>query len=268
MTWIQFNFRDIVVTTKRRLIEVRGDEREAVFQVVGESGKTETFKVNRAAIVWVSSLHMVQYIWWKQLHSIFIFYNVWRSNFHLVRFPYIVSLLSYAIATSENRVREHFVASWLLQLQYVIFEYVQTKCTRVASPGEALHVKSTVYVLIIIIITKKKEKSLSSRHDVKLWTTFLYYDFIFKLIPTMCSSSHVTHSWILLIYESSQSNLNKLQRIQNSLARVITNTSKYQHITPTLKKTTLASNQTKNRLQTLSSHIQNTHKSTTYISLQ
>ena len=68
---------------------------------------------------------------------------------------------------------------------------------------------------------------------------------------------------------ASQSNLNKLQRIQNSLARVITNTSKYQHITPTLKKLhQLASNQTKNRLQTLSSHIQNTHKSTTYISLQ
>ena len=34
----------------------------------------------------------------------------------------------------------------------------------------------------------------------------------------------------------SQTNLNKLQRIQNSLARVITNTSKYQHITPTLEK--------------------------------
>ena len=34
----------------------------------------------------------------------------------------------------------------------------------------------------------------------------------------------------------SQTNLNKLQRIQNSLARVIKNTSKYQHITPTLKK--------------------------------
>ena len=34
----------------------------------------------------------------------------------------------------------------------------------------------------------------------------------------------------------SQTNLNKLQHIQNSLARVITNTSKYQHITPTLKK--------------------------------
>ena len=34
----------------------------------------------------------------------------------------------------------------------------------------------------------------------------------------------------------SQTNLNKLQRIQNSLAHVITNTSKYQHITPTLNK--------------------------------
>ena len=34
------------------------------------------------------------------------------------------------------------------------------------------------------------------------------------------------------------------------------------------QKTRLASNQTKNRLQNLSSHIQNTYKSTTYISLQ
>ena len=34
------------------------------------------------------------------------------------------------------------------------------------------------------------------------------------------------------------------------------------------QKTTLASYQTKNRLQNLSSHIQNTYKSTTYISLQ
>ena len=66
----------------------------------------------------------------------------------------------------------------------------------------------------------------------------------------------------------SQANLNKLQRIQNSLARVITNTSKYQTHHTNTQKTTLASNQTKNRLQTLSSHIQNTHKSTTYISLQ
>ena len=39
-----------------------------------------------------------------------------------------------------------------------------------------------------------------------------------------------------LLWHISQTNLNKLQRIQNSLARVFTNTSKYQHITPTLKK--------------------------------
>ena len=36
----------------------------------------------------------------------------------------------------------------------------------------------------------------------------------------------------------SCTNLNKLQRIQNSLARVIKNTSKYQHITPKLKNYT------------------------------
>ena len=34
----------------------------------------------------------------------------------------------------------------------------------------------------------------------------------------------------------SQANLNKIQRIQNTLARVITNTSKFEHITPILKK--------------------------------
>ena len=34
----------------------------------------------------------------------------------------------------------------------------------------------------------------------------------------------------------SQANLNKIQRIQNTLARVVTNTSKFKHITPILKK--------------------------------
>ena len=34
----------------------------------------------------------------------------------------------------------------------------------------------------------------------------------------------------------SQANLNKIQRIQNTLARVVTNTSKFEHITPVLKK--------------------------------
>ena len=34
----------------------------------------------------------------------------------------------------------------------------------------------------------------------------------------------------------SQANLNKIQRIQNTLARVVTNTSQFEHITPMLKK--------------------------------
>ena len=34
----------------------------------------------------------------------------------------------------------------------------------------------------------------------------------------------------------SQANLNKIQRIQNTLARVVTNTTKFEHITPILKK--------------------------------
>ena len=34
----------------------------------------------------------------------------------------------------------------------------------------------------------------------------------------------------------SQANLNKIQRIQNTMARVVTNTSTFEHITPILKK--------------------------------
>ena len=66
----------------------------------------------------------------------------------------------------------------------------------------------------------------------------------------------------------SQTNLNKLQRIQNSLARVHYKYFKISTHHTNTQKTTLASYQTKNRLQNLSSHIQNTYKSTTYISLQ
>ena len=58
----------------------------------------------------------------------------------------------------------------------------------------------------------------------------------------------------------SQANLNKLQRIQK-----LTGTRHYKHFKisthhTNTQKTTLASYQTKNRLQTLSSHIQNTYK--------
>ena len=51
----------------------------------------------------------------------------------------------------------------------------------------------------------------------------------------------------------SQANLNKIQRIQNTLARVVTTTSKFEHYTT--QKITLASNQTTHRLQTVPSYI-------------
>ena len=45
------------------------------------------------------------------------------------------------------------------------------------------------------------------------------------------------HDYCNLLYNGiSQANLNKIQRIQNTLARVVTNTSKFEHITPILKK--------------------------------
>ena len=63
----------------------------------------------------------------------------------------------------------------------------------------------------------------------------------------------------------SQANLNKLQRIQNSLACVTTNISKYQHITPILKNLHWLYWSNKESI-TNSSQMQNTYKSTTYIS--
>ena len=70
---------------------------------------------------------------------------------------------------------------------------------------------------------------------------------------------------------------NKLQRIQNSLARVgrhykFTNTSKIQHIyhanTQNAAKTSNQANLATNRLQTLFSHIQITNENTIYFSKQ
>ena len=67
----------------------------------------------------------------------------------------------------------------------------------------------------------------------------------------------------------SQTNLNKLQRIQNSLARVITNTtSKYQHITPTLKKLHWLPIKQRIDYKTCLLTYKTLTKSTTYISLQ
>ena len=43
-----------------------------------------------------------------------------------------------------------------------------------------------------------------------------------------------------MLYGISNYNINRLQRIQNSAARIVKNTRKYDHITPILQKTTLA----------------------------
>ena len=65
-----------------------------------------------------------------------------------------------------------------------------------------------------------------------------------------------------------QTNLNKLQRIKNSLARVVTNTSKYQHITPTLKKLHWLPIKQRIDYKICLLTYKTLTKSTTYISLQ
>ena len=66
----------------------------------------------------------------------------------------------------------------------------------------------------------------------------------------------------------SQANLNKMQRIQNTLARVITNTSKFEHITPILKKLHWLPIKQRIDYKLMSSYIQNTSNSTTYLTVQ
>ena len=40
----------------------------------------------------------------------------------------------------------------------------------------------------------------------------------------------------MMLYGISDYNINRLQRIQNSAARIVTNTRKYDHMTPILQK--------------------------------
>ena len=85
-------------------------------------------------------------------------------------------------------------------------------------------IKSNLYPNLVIFI---------SETSVEFVIFFLFLQL--QLLPNSLVSSKLDYCNSL--YSGiSQVNLNKLQRIQNSLARVITNTSKYQHITPILKK--------------------------------
>ena len=85
-------------------------------------------------------------------------------------------------------------------------------------------IKSTLYPNLVIFI---------SETSIEFVIFFLFLQP--QLLQIHLSPANLTTA-IHFTLASSQTNLNKLQRIQNSLARVITNTSKYQHITPTLKK--------------------------------
>ena len=69
-------------------------------------------------------------------------------------------------------------------------------------------------------------------------TSVEFVIFFLFLQPTALANSLVSSKldYCNSLYSGiSQANLNKLQCIQNSLACIITNTSKYQHIKPTLK---------------------------------
>ena len=79
-------------------------------------------------------------------------------------------------------------------------------------------IKSTLYPNLVIFISETSVEFV------------IFFLFLQPLVSSKLDYCNSLYSGI------SQTNLNKLQRIQNSLARVITNTSKYQHITPTLKK--------------------------------
>ena len=108
-------------------------------------------------------------------------------------------------------------------------------------------IKSTLYPNLVIFTSK---------------TLVEFVIFFIFLQPRALANSVVSSKldYCNSLYSGiSQANLNTLQRIQNSLARVITNTSKHHNNT---QKTTLASNQTKNWLLTQSSHIQNTNQYT------
>ena len=90
--------------------------------------------------------------------------------------------------------------------------------------------------LTLTCLSLIKSTSLSNSchfhiRDIRRIRHFLYLSTVTALANSLVSSKlDYCNSSI------SQSDPNKLERIQNSVARVSINTSKYQHITPTLKK--------------------------------
>ena len=85
-------------------------------------------------------------------------------------------------------------------------------------------IKSTLYPNLVIFI---------SETSVEFVIFFLFLQPLLLQIHLFPANLTIAIHFTLASHKQI---VNKLQRIQNSLARVITNTSKYQHITPTLKK--------------------------------
>ena len=103
------------------------------------------------------------------------------------------------------------------------------------------------FLNVSLQVLENKVKVLKVCHWIHLFTFIIFHIRDIRRIRHLLPLSAVTALANSLVSSKldycnslysgiSQSNLNKLQRIQNSLACVITNTSKYQHITPTLKK--------------------------------
>jgi len=84
---------------------------------------------------------------------------------------------------------------------------------------------------------------MMNRDDIILMTSVVH-----KVFLTQEALVTVVHAFVTsridycnsLLYGISDYNINRLQRIQNSAALIVTNTRKYDHITPILQKTTLA----------------------------
>ena len=96
--------------------------------------------------------------------------------------------------------------------------------------SSTLHIKTNLCFFPVILFKMRNSvrgRLIRIRHLLPLSTATALANSLVSSKLDYCNS---------LYSGISQTNFNKLQRIQNSLARVITNTSKYQHIKPTLKK--------------------------------
>ena len=112
-----------------------------------------------------------------------------------------------------------------------------------------LALKSSLSALLLVILASSL--TLTCHSQIKLTPCLNPVIFISEAFAAFVISFLFLHAAIALanslvssklyycnsLYNGiSQANLNKIQRIQNTLARFVTNTSKFEHITPILKK--------------------------------